>query len=674
METVGSLRGFLVYSTILFLWGSVPKGVAGPTDPTAGPPPAGPRGGGILIVDCTGAGDYTTIQAAIDAAVDGDEVVVMPNTCNAQGRWTSPIDFVGKAITVRSMSPDDESVVNATIIDGLNSIGPLVRMASNETSDSILDGLTIVNGLGGTQWTPAGFVRFGGGVDVHHASPTIRRCAFAGNNSGGYGGAIRVEGGELVSIESCRFSQNYAANGEGAAIGYTACANPRITGCSFANLGGKAIWMDERPDYPCELPSSSGVIESCNFSNCTGTILRMNRVTLSHCVFGGNNATCLEGYNPTILDCEFTGNTLSPFGLRLTHGFTMERTRFENNNIAFDAIYCESVLSNNAQYLMRDCVITRNMHGSIATLRGSGLIENCEVSDNSDLFGGIYAQYGDTLTIDHSQFVNNHTLAAGGALDLSTRTSILNSRFFGNSSNGQGGAIKMNSGSIQNCLIVGNRAGSSYGGVFATQASVDGCTIVGNLANRWGGGNAFRISNSIVYANRQFSSPLLLSQFYLLSPKYVDVDGAVQYSPGVIIPGLIQLDPQFVDPGSWDDMGTPDDASDDVFTPGDYHLLPTSPCIDSGDPAYVSDPGSTDLDGEPRVQSCRIDMGAYEFIQDIPIAGDVNGDGFVTFDDVAPFAAKTLANWGPGVCAADVNGDGVVNSLDIAVFVSILLE
>jgi len=43
--------------------------------------------------------DYPTIQAAVNAAVDGDEVIVAPGTYTGEGN--RDIDFLGKAITVR---------------------------------------------------------------------------------------------------------------------------------------------------------------------------------------------------------------------------------------------------------------------------------------------------------------------------------------------------------------------------------------------------------------------------------------------------------------------------------------------------------------------------------------------------------------------------------------------
>jgi pectin methylesterase-like acyl-CoA thioesterase len=47
----------------------------------------------------------TTIQAAIDAAEDGDVIVVRP------GNYNEKINFNGKNITLRSTDPDDPEVV-----------------------------------------------------------------------------------------------------------------------------------------------------------------------------------------------------------------------------------------------------------------------------------------------------------------------------------------------------------------------------------------------------------------------------------------------------------------------------------------------------------------------------------------------------------------------------------
>src|ERR1700690_642577 len=79
--------------------------------------------------------DQPTIQAGINAASNGDTVLVSPGTYNEN------IDFMGKQITVTSSSGPA-----VTIIDGggyTTDSNATVNFSTNETPNSILSGFTI---------------------------------------------------------------------------------------------------------------------------------------------------------------------------------------------------------------------------------------------------------------------------------------------------------------------------------------------------------------------------------------------------------------------------------------------------------------------------------------------------------------------------------------------------
>lgn len=78
--------------------------------------------------------DYPTIQEAIDAAVDGDTVLVN------DGTYEEAINFLGKAITVISVNGPEVTIIDSGPLVGLNTP---VTFNSGENSLSVLEGFTI---------------------------------------------------------------------------------------------------------------------------------------------------------------------------------------------------------------------------------------------------------------------------------------------------------------------------------------------------------------------------------------------------------------------------------------------------------------------------------------------------------------------------------------------------
>ena len=175
--------------------------------------------------------DYPTIQACIDAAVSGqDECVVAPATYN------ETINFLGKAIALRSSHGAEVTIIDATGIGG-----SVVTCATGEGPDTVLDGFTITGGNG----TDLGDgLTVGGGMFNQNSSPTVTNCTFSGNNTGPYigdGGGM-YNGSSSPAVTNCTFSKNSGRYGGGM---FNIDSNPTVINCTFsentargANYGG----------------------------------------------------------------------------------------------------------------------------------------------------------------------------------------------------------------------------------------------------------------------------------------------------------------------------------------------------------------------------------------------------------------------------------------------------
>ncbi|MHC4536052.1 MAG: right-handed parallel beta-helix repeat-containing protein [Planctomycetota bacterium] len=260
----------------------------------------------------SGAGyDFETIQAGIDAAVDGDTVLVAP------GEYiiTEPITFRGKAIIVRSEAGSDETTIRmGTPVD--TNRGSVVIFENDETTSSVLDGFTITEGKG--SWVSSLSAYVGGGILFNASSGTLRNCLVMNNQADdGGGGGVSAYFGSTPTLTNCTFTVNSAEYGGGVhcwdscSLILTDCV---ITENSAGNSAG-GVFCGQNSSVTmngCIIRGNSTTKESGGGVNCWVNSL----ATLTNCIIAENTAGragggvfCGENSSVTMIHCAIIGNT-----------------------------------------------------------------------------------------------------------------------------------------------------------------------------------------------------------------------------------------------------------------------------------------------------------------------------------------------------------------------------
>ncbi|MHC4474051.1 MAG: S8 family serine peptidase [Planctomycetota bacterium] len=238
--------------------------------------------------------------------------------------------------------------------------------------------------------------------------------------------------------------------------------------------------------------------------------------------------------------------------------------------------------------------ITNYAHGGAITCsRTNPTITECVLTANSAYYGGAIACKTASPTIAECTITAN-TARFGGAVSGEDSNAVITGCVVAGNRAERGGGFWARKGKphIINSTFTGNRAEVSVGGVFC-----------------WRGGET--ISNCIIWANSAPQSPQLPRY---QNPTYCCIQ---DWNDGGF--GNISTDPCFVDPGHWADINDLNTVVEPnhpnaFWIQGDYHLMPASHCIDTGDPNYPHHPNQTDIDDQPRIFASRIDIGADEFV------------------------------------------------------------
>ncbi|MHC4696704.1 MAG: right-handed parallel beta-helix repeat-containing protein [Planctomycetota bacterium] len=191
-------------------------------------------------------------------------------------------------------------------------------------------------------------------------------------------------------------------------------------------------------------------------------------------------------------------------------------------------------------------------------------------------------------------------------------------------------------GTLSNCVFTGNTAPNG-GAMFNTASALEliNCTFSQNTATLNVGGiylaspDALVVTNCILWGNSDIGGMDESAQLSLagrpVQTNYNCIQGWTGLHPGI---GNFGYDPLFVDADGADDVaGTSDD---------DVRLQTGSRSIGTGDPTYIPAPDEIDLEGNLRLQGCRVDRGAYEARTE-QVPGDFDGNGRVDLADLAGF-------------------------------------
>ena len=208
---------------------------------------------------------------------------------------------------------DSNGIVQPNGIQGTNSRN-VVRGEGCDVS-AILDGFSVTGGDASTR----GYKK-GGALYLIRSNPTIRNCAFVGNQADDGAGVCLEHSAAL--FEACVFSQNKTKGSYGTSGGgmYNFKSTPRLVRCSFlknqAHQGGGVFNTDSRPIFE-DCVFSENIAEKMGGGMYNGNT---SNALLTRCRFIENKSwTASWGlspgggmYNasssPSVRDCLFEGN------------------------------------------------------------------------------------------------------------------------------------------------------------------------------------------------------------------------------------------------------------------------------------------------------------------------------------------------------------------------------
>lgn len=330
--------------------------------------------------------NYMTIQIALDAAIEGDIVIIGDGVYTGVGNKN--LDFKGKALTLRSENGPSRCIIDC------EGVGTGVNFFPNTSpSNQILEGLSIVNAWETAIYCDGAQIRIrnciisgntanqGGGIALYSSSAVIEGCTISGNVAGLHGGGIYCFESTL-KLRNSHIGDNDAWVGGGGICCYDSSAD--IKNCvisgndGFDYGGGFSSNYSSATFTNCtiEQNSTGGVgggldifnSPSTSLMNCLitandaeeggGVYLLSSSITLQRCTLSGNTAAWYSGGGGGIYadssQAGLTNSILWNDSVGVGYGPEMALA----NESAFTVSYCDVQGGQAAVYVDPGCTLT----------------------------------------------------------------------------------------------------------------------------------------------------------------------------------------------------------------------------------------------------------------------------------------------------------------------------
>jgi len=581
--------------------------------------------------------DFPTIQAAINATVDGDSVVIQSGTYN------EGFNTLGKRINVNGVG------VNPPTIDGAGQGAPLIRVGAS-SGEVFMSNMTIRNSdgiLGGAILVETGadvlfrnmsflnnFAVAGGAITVSaNANVRMRDCFFRDNRASSDGGALFALGGSDVNMAGCTLNSNEAGD-DGGAISVFGGTLTLREGCVLdsneAEVHGGSVMLDGGAQgvFDNLVILRSNAFENGGGVALIGSTLRSTSSRYQSCTSGAvgggidvRDGSLLVSRGDTVRRCE----ALSGAGIGVFES-ELEMFRgelFANLGVNFGG----------------------GLYVAAINARSEAIVYNMNIHFNE-------AQFGAGVRVSSSAVAGSTPQAVALFVNSLVHHNSGTSPF------GSGGisVIEFTGGGIQtvvevvNSVVTANEGGVTNGirGINAPRIDIKNSIVWDN--------NGLDVSNDVPRTNASHS-----------------IFGQTAFFPG---PGNINADPMFLVPGGGVDFRL--DSGSPAIDAGRNDSVPRD-IVDGDDDGSTFDQVSYDSRGRSRFiddplttnsgsgTGAIVDIGATEFQRQCE--SDLSPPfGVVNFFDISAY----IVAFNSGDPAADIAAPfGVLNFFDIAAYITL---